>query len=118
MRRDHGLGRAAANRDFALGIDRDALPQLHLPGDGIAQVLRSPGDGVLIDVGGNGFLRRAFDLGRSREIGKALRQVDGAVQHGLARHLADDRFGEVRNPAAEKRLLLDGVFCHESSLAQ
>ncbi len=81
------------------GSTCDALPHLHLPGDGVAQVLRSPGDGVLIDVGGNGFLRRAFDLGRGRKIGKALGQVDGAVQHGLARHLANDGFGEVRNSA-------------------
>src|SRR4029077_8088769 len=48
--RDDGFGGAATNRDLALGIDRNALPHLHLPGDGVAQVFRAPGDGVLIDV--------------------------------------------------------------------
>ena len=113
QRRNHGLGRAAADRDLAFRIDLDALPQLHLPGNRVAQALGAPGDGVLIDVGRNRFLRRALDLRRRRKIGKALRQVDGAVQHGLTRHFADDRLGEVRDPAAKKGLLLDGCFCHK-----
>ncbi len=54
------------------GINLDALPHLHLPGDGVTQVLRAPGDGVLIDVGGNRFLRRAFNFRRSREVGETL----------------------------------------------
>ena len=113
--RDHGFGGAAANRDFALRIDRDALPQLHLPGNGVAQVLRSPGNGVLIDVGCDRFLRRTLDLSGCGKIRKALREVDRVVQHGLARHFADDGFREVRNLTAEKRLLLDGGLCHESA---
>ena len=38
----------------------------------------------------------ALTDGGRRKIRKALRQVDGAVQLAEARHLADDRLGELR----------------------
>src|SRR5208282_4252022 len=57
---------------------------------------------VLIHVGGNGLLRSLFDLRRGREVGESLRQVDGAMQHRLPRHLPDHRFGKVLNLLAEK----------------
>ena len=113
--RDHGFGRAAADGDFFLGIDVQALPLLHLAGDGVAQALRSPGDGVLVDVGGDGLLRGSLDLGGRGEIGESLGQVDGAVLHGLARHLADDGLGEVLDLVAEIVLGLGGGLGHGES---
>src|SRR5437667_294822 len=80
------------------------LPLLHLPGNGIAQILRSPGDRVLIYVARDRLLRRFFDFAWSRKIRKSLRQVDRAILHCLARHFADHRLSEVRDLAAEKRL--------------
>ena len=55
------------------GSMRDALRALEFRGDGVAQFLRAPGDGVLIDVGGDGLLRGALDFGGRGKIGKALR---------------------------------------------
>src|SRR5882762_5366078 len=53
----HRLGRAAANGDFALRIVLDALGALELLSNGVAQRLRAPGDGVLVDVVANGLSR-------------------------------------------------------------
>ena len=50
----HGFGRAAGDGDFAFGIDAHSLRALEFPGDGVAQFLRAPGDGVLVDIVGNG----------------------------------------------------------------
>ena len=59
----HGFGRAAGDGDFALGIDAHALRALEFPGDGVAQFLRAPGDGVLIDVVGDGLAGGFLDFG-------------------------------------------------------
>jgi hypothetical protein len=64
-------------------------------------------------IGCNRLLRGKLDLGRSGKVGETLRQVDGAMQHRLARHFADHRFREVCNPAAKKRFLVDGCFGHK-----
>ena len=53
QRRDHALGGAAANCDFPLGIDLQAVMAAILGGDGVAERLGAPGDGVLINVGRN-----------------------------------------------------------------
>ncbi len=63
-------------------------------GNGVAKLFRAPGDGVLVDVRGNRVLRGALDFGGRGKIGKALREIDGAVLQGQARHFADHRFGE------------------------
>src|SRR5581483_5164950 len=57
---------------------------------------RTPGDRVLVDVRGQGLSRRLLERLRGREIRKALREVDGPVQVGEPRHLADDRLREPR----------------------
>ena len=44
----HGFGGAAGDGDFAFGIVADALRARKFFDDGVAQWLRSPGDGVLI----------------------------------------------------------------------
>ena len=90
----HGLRGAAGDRDLGLGIHGQAVAVLHLAGQGLAQPLRAPGDGVLVDVRADGrdggFLERL----RGREVGEALGQVDGAMLVGEPRHPPDDRLGE------------------------
>ena len=93
-RRHHRLGRAAADGDLALGIDGHALRALEFRGDGVAKCLCAPGDGVLIDVRVDGRLRGVLDFGGRGKIGKALRQIDGAVAQRQPRHFADYGFGE------------------------
>ena len=95
----------------------DVLPQFHLPANGLAKILRSPGDRILIEVGSNCLLCRTFDLRWSREVGKSLRQVHRAMQHRLPRHLADHRLGETGDLGTEKTFLLNGRFRHGASLA-
>src|SRR5262249_48233630 len=80
--------------------------------DSVAQALGAPSDRVLIDVSRDGFLGGFFDLARRGEVREALGQIDRAVEHGLAGHLADYRFGEVFDFIAEKRLWLDCGFLH------
>ena len=81
-----------------------SLPNAHLTRDGVAQVFGTPGDGILIHVGCDCLLRGLFDLCGGGEVGKALRKIDRAMQHGLAGHFADDGFGEVVDFVAEKML--------------
>ncbi len=76
------------------GIGRRALGALEFFGDGVAKRFRAPGDGVLIDVGGDGFLGGALDFGGRGKIREALGEIDGAVADGQARHFANDGFGE------------------------
>ena len=64
---DHGFGGTAANGDLAFRIDGHALRARELLDDRIAQGLRSPGDGVLIVVGGDGSAGRLLDFRRARE---------------------------------------------------
>ena len=104
---DHAFGGAAADRDFALGIEFQAIGAPVLGGDGVAEGLGAPGDGVLIDVGGDGVGRGALQRGGRGEIGKALGQVDGAVAEGQAGHFADDGFGESGYPLAAEAVAED-----------
>ena len=90
----HGFGRAAADGDFALGIDAHALRALEFPRNGVAQFLRAPGDGVLVDVVGDGLARGFLDFFGRGKIRKSLRHVDGVMLHGQARHFANHGFGE------------------------
>ena len=55
---DHALGGAAADGDFALGVDLHAVGAPILGGDGVAEGLGAPGDRVLVDVGVDGVVRR------------------------------------------------------------
>ena len=63
--------------------------------DGVAQGLRAPGDGVLIDVVGDGLARGFLDFGGRGKIGKTLGEIDGVVLQRQARHFADDGLGEL-----------------------
>ena len=74
-----------------------ALRACEFLGDGVAQRLRAPGDGVLIDRRRQ-WLRCAARLyfDGSGKVRKALRQIDGLVLKGQARHFADYGFSELR----------------------
>ena len=54
------------------GSTCDALSPREFLGDCVAQGFCTPGDGVLIDVGRNRFLRRALDLDRRGKIREIL----------------------------------------------
>jgi len=91
----HRFRGAAANGDFALGIDGDALSAREFFDDGVAQGFRAPGDGVLIDVVGDGLARGFLDFFGRGKIGKSLGKINGVVLQRQARHFANDGFGEL-----------------------
>ncbi len=67
---DHAFGGSAADRDFAFRIDIDSQKAFCLYGQGIAELFRTPGDGVLVDVGENrigGGLLQDFGRGKIRK---------------------------------------------------
>ena len=114
QRGDHGLGRAAGDAELGLGVDRPTGVGLcDLRGDAVAERLRSPGDGVLVDVVVDGRLGRVLELLRAGEVGEALRQVDAAGSRAQARHLADHRLLE----RAGLRTRPPALRCHASEPA-
>ena len=92
--RGHGFGRAASDCDLRHWIDGQVVPILILRGQGVPQAGRAPGDGVLVDVVPDRASRRFFQDVGAGEVGEALREIDGLVLVGEARHPADHRFGE------------------------
>ena len=69
---DHAFGGAAAHRDLAFGIVLHPIGARVLGGDGIAKRLGAPGDGVLVDVGGDGLGRGLLQCFGGGEVGEAL----------------------------------------------
>ena len=100
--RDHAFGGAAADRDFALGVEVHRVVARVLGRDGVAERLGAPGDGVLVDIGVDSCRGGAFERFGRGEIGKALGEIGGAVADGQARHLADYGFGEIGDALAAK----------------
>src|SRR5882762_9413275 len=92
--RHHGFGRTAAHGDLAFGIHAHALRAFKFPGDGVAQFFRAPGDGVLIDVVGDGLPRGFLHFVRRGEIWKSLGHIHGVVLQRKPRHLANYGFGK------------------------
>ena len=97
----HGLGAAAGDDDVLVGVDVDAHEAALLGGERLTEVLRAPGEGVLVRAL-VGDLRQAVEelLGRV-EVGETLGEVDGAVLERHAGHAADDRVGEAVGRRAE-----------------
>ena len=91
----HGFGGAAADGDFALGVVGDVLGAGEFFDDGVAQRLGAPGDGVLIDVVGDGLAGGFFYFFGGGEIGETLGEIYGVVLQGEAGHFADYGFGEL-----------------------
>ena len=69
----HRFGGTAADGDFTLGIDANSLSAFEFFHDGVAQRFRAPGDGVLIDVVGDGLAGGFLDFCRRGKIRKTLR---------------------------------------------
>ena len=103
----HGLGTAAGDDDLAVRVDLVAHQAGLLRGERLAEVLRAPGDGVLVEVLVRYLRETVGDLLGRLKVGEALRQVDRAVAQGHARHPADDGIGEV--------FCSDGKFLHKIS---
>ena len=105
----HRFGRATADGDLALGVVLHALGALKFFDNGVAQRLRAPGYGVLVDVIGDGSARGFLDFLRRGKVGKPLGQIDGPMLQGQACHFPDNGFRELfglgRKHAA-------GDFCH------
>ena len=74
-------------------------------GDGIAKRFGAPGDGVLIQVRFDGFLRGALHFGGRGKIREALGEIDGVVLQGQPRHFADHRLGELLSFAGKRELV-------------
>src|SRR5262249_48203595 len=72
-------------------------------GNGIAEGLGSPGDGILIYVRFDGVDCRPLQEIRRRKIGVTLREVDRVVLDRQPGHLPDDALIESRGAAAAKR---------------
>ena len=79
QRGDHAFGGAAADGDFAFGIDFQAVGARVFCRDRVAERLRAPRDGVLIVIRRDGVDGGLFEIDGRGKIGKALRQIDGAV---------------------------------------
>jgi len=99
--RQHGLGRAAADRHVAVGLDLHTVELAVLLGDRLSEARRAPGDRVLVEVAVDRAVSRRDQLGRRREVRHALRQVHAAEMVDDAGHLADDRFGEALDAPGE-----------------
>ena len=92
--RGHALGGAAAHRDLGLRVVVEPAEAPRLADQGLAQSLRSPGDGVLVDVGLERPGGLVLDRRRRREVREALGEVDAVVFQAQPGHLADHRLGE------------------------
>src|SRR5262249_51679498 len=93
-------------RDVRVRIAFDAVKSPGFLGNRPTQRRRSPGDRVLIESVADGpascFLERLGWI----EIGHPLAEIDRGMAIGQARHLADDRFGEIVNAIGEHGPLL------------
>ena len=90
----HGLRAAAGGDDFGVRIDPAAHEIGLLGGQRLAEVLRTPGNGILVVIL-VGHLRQTVEqLFRRLEVREALRQIYRIILHGNARHTADDRVGK------------------------
>ena len=87
----HGLGAAAGRDNFGVRVDPAAHEIGLLGGQRLTEVLRTPGNGILVVIL-VGHLRQTVEqLLRRLKIRETLRQVYRVILHGNARHAADDR---------------------------
>ena len=93
-RSHHRLRAAAGRNDLGVRVDLAAHEIGLLGGQRFAEVLRTPGDGILVVIL-VGHLRQTVEqLLRRLKVREALRQVNRVILHGNARHAADDRVGK------------------------
>jgi len=77
-----------------VGVDLDAGEFLDLPGEGLTEVGRAPGDRVLVAGTACGFFEGGEEFLRRIKVRESLGKVDRTVPVGEAGHPADDGFGE------------------------
>ena len=93
-RSHHRLGAAAGGDDFGVRIDPAAHEIGLLGGQRLTEVLRPPGNGILVVIL-VGHLRQTVEqLLRRLKVRETLRQVNRVILHGNARHATDDRVGK------------------------
>ena len=93
-RSHHRLGAAAGRDDFGVRVDPAAHEIGLLGGQRFPEVLRAPGDGILVIVL-IGYLRQPVENGLGRfKIREALRQIYRIVLQRDPRHPADDGIGK------------------------
>ena len=92
----HGLGAAAGDGDLAVGVNGPAHIAGLLCRQGLPEVLRAPGNRVLMYIFPRD-LRQPVQNGLGRlEVRKPLGEVDGTVPVGDPGHAPDHRVGEMR----------------------
>ena len=97
----HGLGGAAGDHDLAVRVDGHAHEAALLAGQGLAEVLRAPGDGILMGAV-MGHPGQGVQKWRGRvEVREPLGQVHRAVLEGDAGHPADDGIGKAGGALGE-----------------
>ena len=93
-RSHHRLGAAAGRDNFGVRVNPASHEIGLLGGQRFAEVLRTPGDGILVVIL-VGHLRQTVEqLLRRLKVRETLRQVNRVILHGNARHAADDRVGK------------------------
>ena len=90
----HGLGAAAGDADFRVGVHLVVEGRAGLFRQRLPEVLRTEGHSVLMGAVVGGFGQRVGQLLRRVKIREALRQVDGIVLVVDAGHPADDGVGK------------------------
>ena len=90
----HGLGAAAGDDDLAVGVDLPSHQPGLLLGQGFAEVLRAPGDRILVKILPRDFGQPVEDLFWRLEVGEPLGKIHRAVLQGYPGHAADHRIGE------------------------
>ena len=110
----HRLGAAAGDDDFSVGVDGAAHQAALLFGQRLAEVLRAPGDGVLVEILVRHLGQAVEDLLGRLEIREALGEVHCAVLQRNARHAADDGIGKALGAIRKflhVLLPIDKTFC-------
>ena len=85
-------------QDTTMSVSEVAL----LGGKGLAEVLRAPGEGVLVRAGVRHLGQAVGDRGGRVEVGESLREVDGVVAQRHTGHASDDGIGEFLGACAQR----------------
>ena len=91
---DHSFSGTAGDGNFCFRIDVEPEVPFCFSGYRFAEIARTPGDCILINIVFDSLHRDTLNVFRRREIRKALRQVHRAVLECFTRHLANYGLGE------------------------
>ena len=93
-RSHHGLRAATSHHDILIGIDGQSRKVAMLLGQCLTEVLRSPGDGILVRARRGNLCQTIGNFLWRVEIWESLREIDGSVLIGDAGHPSDNRIRE------------------------